>query len=385
VDDLASAMTTAVIDEIPAYHNMTSPGQRATIHEHSLEHARAIVECIRTWTLPSPEALAFVRARAALRAKQQLPLSALLHAYRVGHRTVWERLVRILAEFHDPLEASLALTTLTLCYTELISTSLAEGYVDYQRSALMQVSRARRDLVEVLLHGTAESSVDVLELASSFALVPGADFLVVVMTRIVDADPVSDDENRAAETLRRHLALGVAQPFVVDRHHEILSIAPVARARPSAIAHLVRLAEAELGSTGAKWAGAISTICSGLAEVARGYQEARQALPSSGVCVLLEQGVFDYMVEHADGTPVRMIPDSARRVLLSEDQVLVETLCAYARAEMSLRETALALYVHPNTVTYRLEKLSRLLDRDVTRFSNLVEVMTWLRLLRPAL
>lgn len=386
MDDLAAAMTAAVIAEIPVYHNMTSPRQHATIHDHSLEHAQAVVDYIRTWSLPGADALAFVKARAALRATQQLPLSALLHAYRVGHRTVWERLVRMLAEFDNPLEATLALTTLTLSYTELISTTLAEGYVDYQRSALMQVSRVRRDLLEALLQGTTDSGADVLELASSFALVPGADFLVVVMSPSLETEHVSADaENRAADTLRRHLALGVAQPFVVVRHREVISIAPVARARPSAVAHLVRLAHAEIGSSGMNWIAAISTICSGLGEVARGYHEARQALPSAGVRVLLEQRVFDYMVQHADGTAARMIPDSARRVLLSEDQVFVETLCAYARAEMSLRDTAVGLCVHPNTVTYRLEKLSRLLERDVTRFSNLVEVLTWLRLLRPSL
>jgi DNA-binding PucR family transcriptional regulator len=52
---------------------------------------------------------------------------------------------------------------------------------------------------------------------------------------------------------------------------------------------------------------------------------------------------------------------------------------------MSVRDTATVLCVHPNTVNYRLEKLSRLLERDVTRFSNLVEVITWLRVLQPSL
>jgi sugar diacid utilization regulator len=382
LDDLAVAMTDAVIAEIPTYHNMVSPEQWATIHEHSVEHARAVIDCIRTWNLPPLEALGFVKARAAMRATQQLPLSALLHAYRVGHRTVWERLVRILAEFDNPLEASLALTTMTLAYTDLISSALAEGYIESQRGALLHAARARRDLLETLLTGTADTRADTLEVASSFALVPGADFLVIVMT--CPEVNQAESETRAAETLRRHLALGVAQPFVVVRQREVVSIAPVARARPSAIARLVRQACAEFGADAL---AGISTLCAGLGEVARGYQEARQALGSAaacgGVCALLEQRVFEYVLEHADGTAARMIPASARRVLRAEDPLLLETLRTYALAEMSVRDTADALSVHPNTVVYRLEKLSRLLDRDVTRFSNLVEVMTWLRLLGP--
>jgi DNA-binding PucR family transcriptional regulator len=180
----------------------------------------------------------------------------------------------------------------------------------------------------------------------------------------------------------------VAQPFVVMRHGELISIASLARARWAAIAQLVRHAHSELGQRGEAWAGGISTVCAGLVEVARGYQEARLAFESAaaegGVCALLELRVHDFVLEHADGTAVRMIPPSARRLLesvASGDRVLLETLRAYARAEMSVRDAADSLDVHPNTVSYRLEKLSRLLDRDVSRFSDLVEVLSWLRIL----
>src|SRR5579864_297502 len=286
LDDLASTMTEAVIEEIPLYHAMTSPQQRARVHAHSLEHAHAIIECIRTWNLPTPEALRFVRERAALRANQQVPLSALLHAYRVGHRTVWERLARIIGECRQPqpLEATLALTTLTLSYTELISSTMAEAYTEHQRDRMLQVARARRDLLETLLRGDAESRADMVELASSFALVPGADFVVVVMSR-----QSGEIETEAAQTLRRHLALAIAQPFVVTRHREVISIAPVARARPAAIAHLVREAHTELAQTGEHWSAGISTVCGGLGEVARGYQEARRVVADNteGVHALL--------------------------------------------------------------------------------------------------
>ena len=93
---------------------------------------------------------------------------------------------------------------------------------------------------------------------------------------------------------------------------------------------------------------------------------------------------FTGPISHADGTAVRMIPLVARRLLESVtpgDRILLETLRAYAKAEMSMRDAADALDVHPNTVTYRLEKLSRLLGRDVSRFSDLVEVLNWWRLL----
>ena len=388
-EDLATSMTGAVFDEIPAYGSIAAPGGRESVLAHSRDHIHAVARAIRTWSLPFGEELVFVKTRGAVRASQQVPLTALLHSYRIGHRTVWERLVRLLAGFDDALDAVLALTTLTLSYTDLISAALAEGYVERQRSMLAELDRDRRDLLENILQGTVERQTDTLRLASSFALVPGGDFLVVVMRRVSESHtPAGEAETRAAETLRRHLAMGVAQPFVVIRHGEVVSIAPLARARAVAIARLVRMAHAELGQRGERWAAGISTMCSGLVEVARGYQEARRAFesaaPDAAVCVLLETPVHNYLMQRVDGTAVRMIPAAGRRLLESTaaaDRILVETLQAYARAEMSARVAADQLAVHPNTVTYRLQKAGELLDRDLAKFSDLVEVLTWARLI----
>jgi hypothetical protein len=311
--DLAETMTVGVFEEIPAYGTIASSDQHATVLAHSLDHVQAVVRAIRTWSLPLADDLTFVNVRASLRAGQRIPLSALLHSYRVGHRTVWERMVRVLAGLDNGLDAALALTTLTLNYTELISAALAEGYVERRRGMLVQLDRDRRDLLETLLLGTA----------------------------------------------------------------------PLGRARPAAIARLVRLAHTELNQNqrGERWAGGISTLCAGLGEVARGYQEARYALESvahdAGVRVLLDLRVSDYLVERADGTAVRMIPPGARRFFESPapgDRVLVETLLAYADAELSIRLAADHLAVHPNTVGYRLQKLGRLLERDLSAFSEVVGV-----------
>jgi len=81
------------------------------------------MRAVRDWRLPTTEGPG-VRAalRASLRATQELPLSALLHSYRrSAHRTVWNHLVHLLTGSDDVLDASLALTALTLAYTELIS------------------------------------------------------------------------------------------------------------------------------------------------------------------------------------------------------------------------------------------------------------------------
>jgi hypothetical protein len=267
-------MTTAVLEEVPEYASFATPEGRRVVFEHSLDHVHAVVRTIRAWRLPTAEELAFVRERGALRATQQLPLSALLHSYRLGHRTVWEHLVRLLAGSERILEASLALTELTLGYTELISGALADGYTERQRHLLLQGDRDRRDLLERILQGTVDRQSETARLASTFALVHGGDYLVVIMhAGPTSIAPAGEPLTRAAETLKRHFALGIAQPFVVVRHAEIVSIAPMSRARASAITHLTRQSRAELEQRGETWYAGISTVCAGLGEVAPGIRK----------------------------------------------------------------------------------------------------------------
>ncbi len=118
-----------------------------------------------------------------------------------------------------------------------------------------------------------------------------------------------------------------------------------------------------------------------------GYEEARQALawaaPRGDVTPLLEMRVSDYLFERADATALRMVPAVAQRLFSSSaasDRILVDTLMAYAAADMAVRLTAARLMVHANTAGYRLGKLHQLLGREPTRFSNLVELLAWARL-----
>ncbi len=286
------------------------------------------------------------------------------------------------------LDAVLALTTLTLGYTDAISSALVEGYLEQQRLLVLERDRERRDLLETLLQSDVGSHSELLQRALGFDLGLSTELLVLV---IASASPppsaASETLTRAADAVRGHLATATPQPLVVIRKHEVVAVLPVVRTRPSAWARLARAAHAELSQRDRLWAAGLSTVCSGLGEVRRGYDEARQALEWSrsrgGVTALFEVRVSDYLVELADSTARRMVPVAARRLFESTtpaEQSLVETLLAYAASDMAVRVTADRLAVHPNTVSYRLGKIRHLLGRDPTRFSDLVEVLAWARL-----
>jgi carbohydrate diacid regulator len=63
---------------------------------------------------------------------------------------------------------------------------------------------------------------------------------------------------------------------------------------------------------------------------------------------------------------------------------LMETLRAYLDSDLDIARTAETLYVHPNTVRYRLRRIADLTGLDTQRFSGLVELLTIARLSEPS-
>jgi DNA-binding PucR family transcriptional regulator len=98
--------------------------------------------------------------------------------------------------------------------------------------------------------------------------------------------------------------------------------------------------------------------------------------------------LFDYLTDVAAEHPAaaRIVPDRVRR-LLEEDEArggpLVATLRAYADAGLNVAATAAALFVHPNTVHYRLRKVHAATGLDPRRFAGLVELLAAARMPRP--
>jgi DNA-binding PucR family transcriptional regulator len=65
-----------------------------------------------------------------------------------------------------------------------------------------------------------------------------------------------------------------------------------------------------------------------------------------------------------DTTARRTLVDQAYRPLLASTGSLLETLSAYLGSGRSLEAAARTLYVHPNTVRYRLRKVAEVTGWD---------------------
>lgn len=383
-DLLAEAMVVAIKDEIPAYARANG-AVLEDVRAHCDTHAGLILEVARADRDPRREELAFAREAAARRVRQGVPLDALLAAFRVGHRTVWEAILDEAHETHGGRDAAIALARPAMQYIDIASTQVAEAYLKEEQHLLATADRERRDLLENLLAGRMPGPG---EGQVARGIDPAGDLLVAV-ARPHEA-PAEDPHvlHHVAETLTAHAASGGTDPFVVVRQREVVGIIPATWERTDRTADVLRAAaEALLARRGIRLLVGLSTSCGGFAGVAHAYSEAREALehadPGRPVVALTEMSPFEYLVASADPGARRSIAEKGRRLLEADaDGSARETLLAYVAADLSVRETAKRLVVHPNTVRYRLRRISELTGSDTRRFQDLVDLVTVIQISR---
>jgi sugar diacid utilization regulator/GAF domain-containing protein len=82
--------------------------------------------------------------------------------------------------------------------------------------------------------------------------------------------------------------------------------------------------------------------------------------------LLLEAGTTEAMVQHSEVTLAPLLAADRKR-----DGDLLNTIRAWTRANLSVRDTARRLFVHPNTVAYRLKRIASLTGLDLSSPADL--------------
>jgi hypothetical protein len=369
---VALRMARAAQAEVDEYGAVRDPAFAAEVLAHAVEHVRAFVRAGRLDRPPAGDELEFVRVRGAQRARELMPLDALLEVYLIGQRTVWEAIVEAAGTSAAGLRTAQELTALTFRYTHAINVAVAQAYLAESTALASEAERARRDLLDHLLAGHAPEAGR----AEALGLRPDGEHVVVAA--------IGGDERLVVSALARQEP---GRPFVIARHGEVVAIVPVyVRRGPRELRAALERTAAVLARThGLDLRAGVSGTCSGLAELARGYGEATRALrhagPAAAVVALEEISLFDYLAEAADESAGRLLPRGIESVLRAD--ALTETLRAYADCDLNVARTAERLAVHPNTVHYRLRRVQDLTGRSPRRFDDLVELTTALRLVRP--
>jgi sugar diacid utilization regulator len=329
--------------------------------------------------------LDFVERHAARRARTGIALADFLEAFRIYHNIVWDAVLDTSRASRRAADQALAATRTVITYVDLATTRASAAYLEAQQLLLANGDRVRRDLLEDLLESGAPRTAAGLAAARAAHLEPDAECVLVA------AVPTSapDDEGalpRAAGTLAAAIRHRV-DPLAVTRRGEIVLVrSRDAGERLALRAPLVKACE-RTAAQGMTLAVGVSTVRRGLAALGAAYREASQALrrvaDSGGVLSLADLSAFEYLTLRDDEVARRLIaPDIERFV--AEDRAhgsqLIETLLAYAEADLNAKASAERLHVHVNTAHYRLARIEEKTGRDLRHLPDVIELLIAVRL-----
>ena len=292
------------------------------------------------------------------RAEQGVPYAAVLEAYRVGARFLWELLVERADE--DAREVLL----LAAADIWTVSDELAGQVTDAYRAALND--RARRDaqqrsvVVGSLLDGDATGSEDLWESIGSLDLDRGGELVVVSAECLT---PGTESIRDAERELRRHNLtsawrldhdhqdglVGLRVGFGVDKLVETL--AGLTSGRAGVSAPFTSLEDAPAARRQARLASLAATP--GALEVLR-FEEHPMGVLLAGA------------PERAEGL-VHAVLGRLLELPPEDREVTLQTARAWLEADGSTSAAAERLFVHRNTVRYRLRRFEEFTGRDLAK------------------
>lgn len=378
VDDMLRRSQT-----VPIYQGFTDPAFVAAARAHCEDHMRAFLTVARERRLLDATELDFVVAQAAMRARQGVPLDALLHVYRMGHEAIFQGILACAGESRAGMAGALALTGRTLPHVDLITTMFTERYLETQHQVEADAANARRDLIDRALRGAIRPA-EAADRARELGIDPEGPFVVAVCAPSGTARPSAEDLRRVADRLGGrggHLPGRAVVGVVRDR--EVIAL--FAAATPTD--ELRDIVERAIADPSARFTAGVSLPCDDICDVQRGYADAwsmlRRATPGTARC-LAQLSPTRYLEITADETVGRLI-DPAVNALFARDAAaggqLIATLATFADTNLNAAATAQVLHLHPNSVRYRLTKVRRGSGLDPYRFHDLVELLAAARLL----
>jgi sugar diacid utilization regulator len=329
-------------------------------------------------------------AQAKRRVEQGISLADFLQAFRIGQFTLWQGVLEAVGDDPEARDAALSVVAQLMHLIEVGSTLAAEAYLEAQQYRLAENDRVRRDLLEDLLARRDPSAGPRQATLRGVGLQPDTSLLVVSAAAIT---PLENDHGlrEAAATLQRRSRNRGAPGLAVVRQDEIVAVVPVPRIGAGAIVTHLGRARADLQRRQVRLAVGVSTVYAGIREVPEAYAEAygaRSALGGTpGMVTLPQLSSFDHLTLREDETARRIIAPEVRRFVeedIAAGSGLVDTLVECAACDLNAKTAARRLHLHANTAYYPPHRIAEKTGCDVRRFSDVIELLIAIRLLRAA-
>ncbi|MEU9803415.1 helix-turn-helix domain-containing protein [Streptomyces sp. NPDC051000] len=368
VDSLADELTVEIVDGEDSYAQSTALDRdrlRAVVRDNLL----TLLTALRG----GPSTLEAPRAAGRLKAEQGIPLAALLHAYRMAGRFIWDRLLVLTSEEECATELLPKVSDIWMAIDEY-SSAAAEAYRTTVEVRVRRDTAARRVMLATLLDGRAGTSAGAWEIARVLKLDRKGLFLVVCAE-------THDGEDSLLGMGDRLRAVGIGSEWVAQ-------IGALAGLMTLPNEHMVETAVDRLTDT-ARCRLGVSRPFSAPINAPTAWREAQlavQCLPpeangvhlyGSSPIAILAAASPDTAAEVAQAVlgPLRALPEV-------EQTTLLETLHTWFASGGSTAVAAKRLHCHRNTVLYRLNRIAELTGRRTTDAESSAELYVALQAVR---
>jgi sugar diacid utilization regulator len=385
-DELVDRGVAAIRAEIPAYTRIEDPAFLADIRDHVHQHNDALLRSLARQSPLTAEELLFVRP-VATRRVGRIPLGDFMHAFRLYNEVFWEAVLDTVTD-DESRTAALSMVAIVIRYINVAATYASEAYLEAESLLQAQGERLRRDLLEDLLEGRPPTPGPKLGAAREAGLDPSQPCLLIV-ARAVGGGTDEHGLRSAAASLARARGAAV-QPLTVVRQEEIVIVAPAKGADVPALTDTLSAIQSRLAEQGITLSIGVSTI-QPLDDLPAAYAEACHAVErlqeSGGVLALPTLRAFESLTLFGHETASRLVSPEIRG-FVEEDVdgggLLTTTLLEYVAADLNATVAAERLYVHVNTVRYRLKKIAERTGCDLRRLSEVLDLVIAVQIARNA-
>ena len=378
----------ALREDIPEYADIVDKGTLLDIEESVAHNVRIWLDALLSGHPPTPEELEPLIAFSQRRVHQGVSLQSLTQALRSGSRVLWNALLETAGDnqaIHH--ELLFKVSPYILCHFDLIGRSFGQAYAEEQHKRARWRDRLQHELCAVIF-SRPEDTDNFREHALSLGLDANASHLALALRLVPHLREQITPEaglDKLQAAACRILSLERSGVLRAVRNGHVLLWLPLPAGEPACEA------ERRLAERAALLPDALADIArvgiglpdSGASGWRRSVDQALRAL-DLGLRIAPARTAhryLDFVIDDAlAGTDnVTQLFESLIERLGPEPH-LVKTLEAFFEFRQHRKAVAGALNIHPNTLSYRLERIETLLGARLDDIGWLSRLHAALRL-----
>jgi hypothetical protein len=361
--ELGQALADRLFREIGAYHDgsVVSREQVAASCEANLTYV------FHSLAGHADDDVSIAEHTGSARALSGVPLPALMTAYRIGFRFMWEETLAAARAAGIPVESILDVTARVFTAQDRFTQAMANAYRQRLTAQILEQEEERSALVEALLSRRITDSQSLWEAADLLRLPTTGPYVVVAaelpaigkLGLPAIENKLAARDIRSAWRLLPDLHIGIVHLRIQDTVNTLTSV-------------LRQIATVRVG---------ISPPFDDLAETSEALRFARLAVSGKAAA--------DALITVFDDTPLAIAAVSAPEVMMkirtsvlrrlkelpdAERTILLDTFQAWLHEGGSANDTATKIFCHPNTVRHRLRRIEELTGRSLSRPQDVAEL-----------